>query len=177
MLDPCSWERLRTWATRQHVSTFGVLFPLLSTLISFPGMLCLWKAQRDILEDFHLLCANTVWVRAEKQKLPHGIHQDYQQEGRTASGLRTWPIVIYGRTPTEVSAARTSPLSQQFWFPAHSALGLPASTVKVWTVPAAFVLWTAGRSCKTLHISNQILIRQLRNLRYHHSVRDSKLHP
>lgn len=66
------------------------------------------------LLDFHLLCANTVWVRAEKQKLPHGIHQDYQQEGRTASGLRTWPIVIYGRTPTEVSAARTSPLSQQF---------------------------------------------------------------
>lgn len=42
----------------RHVSTSGVLFPLVSAPISFPGMLCLWKAQRDILRDLHLLCAN-----------------------------------------------------------------------------------------------------------------------
>lgn len=35
----------------QHVSTFGILFPLVSTPISFPGMLCLWKAQSDTLRD------------------------------------------------------------------------------------------------------------------------------
>lgn len=40
----------------QHVSTFGVLFQLLSALVSFPRMLCLWKAQHDILRDFYLLC-------------------------------------------------------------------------------------------------------------------------
>lgn len=57
MLDPCSWEWLRTWATSQHVSTFGVLFPPVPALTSLLGALCLWKAQHDILRDLHLLCA------------------------------------------------------------------------------------------------------------------------
>lgn len=162
----------------QHVSTFGVLFPLLSALISFPRMLCLWKAQHDILRDFYLLClTDSVWVAAEKQKLPQRIHQDYQQEGRTTSGLKFWPILIYGKTPTEVSIARISPLSQQFWVPAHSALELPASTIRVLRVPRAFVLCTAGRSHETLHISKQIPIKQLGNLRHCWTVRDSNLHP
>ena len=42
----------------QPVSTFGVLFPLVVALISFPGMRCSWKVQGDILRDLHLLCTN-----------------------------------------------------------------------------------------------------------------------
>lgn len=42
----------------QHVSTFGVLFPLVFALISFLGTLCSRRTQCDILRDSHLLCTN-----------------------------------------------------------------------------------------------------------------------
>lgn len=72
--------------------------------------------------------------------------------------------------------SQDSPLSQQFWVPAHSALELPAGTIRVWTVPRAFVLCTAGRSHETPHISKQVLSKQLGNLRHCSTARDSDLY-
>lgn len=152
-----------------------VLFPLVSATISFPGMLCLRKAQHDILRDTYLLCTNRHSLggsRKAKASLEHTPELPKRREHYS------W-IEAVARCHLRQNS-HWSQRSQNFTSvtaTACSALGLPANTIRVLTVPAAFVLWTAGRNSETLHISNQILIRQLRNLKCCQTVRDSNLHP